>query len=224
MATLQPMELLAGPVLERPPGPRSGSGFRYVELAPKPPLPKAGTLERWRGRFPAETRLGLRLPDPCWKSERGLLRPDPRAGDWLESAIGALRPATVVLRTGSQVTTGARDRDRLRGFVAALPDLGGARLVWRATGLWEPDTLQSMAKSLGVIGGFDGVDDPVPSSDVVYAGLQAEGLRRSFSHAVLADLLQALIGSGTREAYVAVESNHAVREATLLQSLFEGAA
>lgn len=218
------MDLLAGPVLERPPGQRPGSAFRYAELAPRPPLPKATTLQRWRSCFAAETSLGLRLPEACWLGDRGPLRPDERAIGWVEEAIATLRPATVVLRTGSRVTTGARDRQRLRAYVSALPDLGEARLVWRATGLWEPDVLQSMAKSLGVIGGIDGIDDPVPATDVVYVALEAEGLRRSFSKSVLSEISNALTRAPVREAFVAIESNQSIREAASLQALFEGAA
>ena len=79
-----------------------------------------------------------------------------------------------------------------------------------------------MATTLSVIGGFDAVDDPVPSSDVVYGSLLAEGLQRSFSHAQLLEVLDKLQSSGASRAFVTIESGQSFREARLLQALSEG--
>ncbi|MEM8607731.1 MAG: hypothetical protein AAGF92_11525 [Myxococcota bacterium] len=218
------MELLVGPIVERPPGAKSSAGLRYAEVAPTAPLPKPATLARWRSRFSGEAKLGLRVPAPCWNGPDGVLRPDPAAMGWLEAAIDVLEPTSVVVPTGASITTGARDRKRLEAYFSQFPKRDGIDLVWRGTGLWEPDTRESVAHALGVIGGIDALDDPVPTVAVVHAELRAEGFRQSFSQAVLADALDTLLHSGAQRAYVAIESSHAIREAKLLQSLFDGEA
>ena len=95
-------------------------------------------------------------------------------------------------------------------------------VVWRPTGLWEPESLQNMADSLSVVGGFDAIDDPVPDADVLYASLRAEGLRRSFSHAQLLEVVDKLEHSSALRTFVSIESGQSFREAKLLQSLSEG--
>ena len=215
------MELFAGPVLERAPSAALAEGVRYAELAPSEPLPKPTTLERWRSRFTDDTAVGLRVPTRCWQSDEGGSLGDP-GSTWLAEASEALRAALVVIVTDGSVTTGARDRARLRHFFERFPRREGSSVVWRATGLWEPDTLQSAARSFGVIGGFDGLDDPVPEGDLVYASLRAEGLRRSFSHAVLADVVDRLRESTATRAYVAIQSKQSVREARLFDTIAVG--
>jgi hypothetical protein len=79
-----------------------------------------------------------------------------------------------------------------------------------------------MASSLSVVGAFDAVDDPVPDTDVVYASLLAEGLRRSFSHAQLLEVLDKLQSSTASRAFVTIASGQSFQEARLLQALSEG--
>jgi hypothetical protein len=79
-----------------------------------------------------------------------------------------------------------------------------------------------MARELSVVGGFDAIDDPAPDADVLYSSLIAEGFRRSFSHALLLDVLDKLNASGASRALVTLESGHSFREARLLQALSEG--
>jgi hypothetical protein len=153
---------------------------------------------------------------PSEDLERGL--------DWLAQAMEALDPAVVVVATGAAITTGARDRERVRNYFARFPRDADRLIVWRPTGLWEQALLQKMAESLSVVGSFDGIDDPVPNRDVVYASLPAEGLRQSFSHAQLQDVVDKLEASKASRAFVSIESNQSFREATLLRALFEGKA
>ena len=75
---------------------------------------------------------------------------------------------------------------------------------------------------MSVIGGFDAVDDPAPGGEVIYGSLLAEGLRRSFSHAQLLDVVDKLHDADAGRAYVTVESPQSFREARLLQALYEG--
>jgi uncharacterized protein YecE (DUF72 family) len=219
------MELLAGALLERPPGPKYTSKLRFAELAPQSPLPKPGTLAKWRQRLPEGFELALRAPDLCWRSPGGPLRPSPEldAGlEWLSEAADALQASMIVVATGPAVTTGARDRERLREYFGRIPRAEGRFTVWRPAGLWEPETVQAMAGTLSVVGGFDAIDDPAPNADALYTSLLAEGLRRSFSHALLLDVLDKLRSSGASRAFVTIESGQSFREARLLQVLAEG--
>ena len=219
------MNLLAGALLQRPPGPKYVSALRYAELAPIAPLPKPTTLARWRRELPPRFQLGLRAPEACWRSPDGPLRPNgelERGLRWLSEAADALEASLVVIATGPAVTTGARDRERLRDYFARVPRAEGRMVVWRPTGLWEPESLQNMADSLSVVGGFDAIDDPVPDADVLYASLRAEGLRRSFSHAQLLEVVDKLEHSSAVRTFVSIESGQSGREAKLLQSLSEG--
>ena len=219
------MELLAGALLERPPGPKYTSELRFAELAPQSPLPKPGTLAKWRQKLPKGFELALRAPDSCWQSPTGPLRPTNEldAGlKWLSEAADALQASIIVVATGPAVTTGARDRERLREYFGRFPRAEGRFIAWKPTGLWEPETVQAMASVLSVVGGFDAIDDPVPDANVLYSSLLAEGFRRSFSHALLLEVLDKLQSSGASRAFVTIESGQSFREARLLQALSEG--
>ena len=219
------MELLAGALLERPPGPKYTSELRFAELAPQSPLPKPGTLAKWRQKLPKGFELALRAPDACWQSPGGPLRPSRELDTglaWLSEAADALQASMIVISTSAAVTTGARDRERLREYFGRIPRAEGRLIAWRPSGLWEPETVQTMASALSLVGGFDAVDDPVPKADVLYTSLLAEGLRRSFSHALLLDVLDKLQSSGAARAFVTIASGQSFREARLLQALSEG--
>jgi len=219
------MELLAGALLERPPGPKYTSELRFAELALKAPLPKPGTLAKWRQELPDGFELALRAPDECWQSPGGPLRPSAELDSglaWLSDAAGALSVSAIVIGTTAAVTTGARDRERLREYFARVPRADGRLVVWKPTGLWERETVQTMASTLDVMGGFDALDDPVPETETVYGFLLAEGVRRSFSHAQLLEVLDKLQHSTARRAFVTIESGQSFREARLLQALSEG--
>jgi uncharacterized protein YecE (DUF72 family) len=219
------MQLLAGTLLERPPGPKYCAELRFAELAPRAPLPKPGTLAGWRKKLPEGFELALRAPDLCWQGRGGPLRPSQELDAgllWLSDAADALQASMVVVATSAAVTTGARDRQRLRDYFSRIPPAEGRLVIWQPTGLWEPEAVQSMARSLGILGGIDAIDHPAPSVEVIYATLRAEGLRRSFSHAQLLDVCEKLQGAGPSRAYVTIESPQSFREARLLQALSEG--
>jgi uncharacterized protein YecE (DUF72 family) len=221
------VKLFAGAVLERPPGQKYVSELRFAELAPQRPLPKPATLERWRKKLPSGFEVALRAPNACFESPSGPLRAGPEldAGlRWLEEAVNALEARILVVPTGATVTTGARDRERLRDFFARMPRAGDRVIAWKPSGLWEPDAVRAMAATLSVLGGVDPIDDPIPNGEVVYAHLLAEGLRRSFSHAQLLEALDKLERSGASSVYVSIESPQSFREARLLQALSEGRA
>ncbi len=219
------MQLLAGALLERPPGPKYVAALGFAELAPRAPLPKPATLAGWRRKLPDGFELALRAPDLCWQAPGGPLRPSTELDAgllWLSEAADALEASMVVVATSAEVTTGARDRQRLREYFAHISRTEGCIVAWKPTGLWEPEAVQAMARTLSVLGGIDAIDDPAPGVDVVYATLVAEGLRRSFSHAQLLDVYDKLQGAGASRAYVTIESPQSFREARLLQTLSEG--
>jgi len=219
------MQLLAGALLERPPGPKYTAELGFAELAPQNPLPKPGTLAKWRKGLPEGFELGLRAPEMTWNPPDGPLRPGTALDEgvsWLSEASEAMGASILVVATGATVTTGARDRDRLRAYFDRLPRRDSLTIVWRPAGLWEADSVQSVARSLGVTGGFDAIEDPVPKGDVVYGSLRAEGLRRSFSHAQLLEVIDNLQASDASRGYVTVDSPQSFREARLLQALYEG--
>jgi len=218
------MELLAGALLERPPGPKYTSELRFAELALKAPLPKPATLAKWRQKLPDGFELALRAPEECWQSPAGPLRPSAvlhSALTWLSEAADALQASLIVIATTAAVTTGARDRERLRDYFSRAPRAEGRLIAWKPGGLWEPETVRALASTLGVVGAFDAVDDPVPDAEVVYATLLAEGIRRSFSHAHLLEVLAKLQSSNAARAFVTIESGQSFREARLLQALSE---
>ena len=219
------MQLLAGATLERPPGPKYTAALRFAELALVDPLPKPATLSKWRKKLPDGFELALRAPITAWNPPEGPLRAGPTLDvgvRWLVEAADALEASLIVVATDASVTTGARDRERLREYFGRLPRSEGRHVVWRASGLWEPEAVQSMARTLSVVPAFDAIDDPPPPGDLAYASLLAEGLRRSFAHAQLLDVLDKVQSSGASAAYVSIESPQSFREARLLQALTEG--
>ena len=68
------MQLLAGALLERPPGPKYTSELGFAELTLTGQLPKAQTLTKWRAGLPESFRVALRIPRSCWHTSAGALR------------------------------------------------------------------------------------------------------------------------------------------------------
>ena len=112
----------------------------------------------------------------------------------------------------------------MRAYVRDLSLHEGCVLVWRSSGLWEPEATRAMARSLGIVAAFDAIEDPVPPGELAYGSLRAEGFRRTFSHAELAQVLAKLEASGASRAFVSIDSPQSFREARLLQALSEGRA
>jgi hypothetical protein len=190
-------------------------------------LPKPATLRRWRESLPEGFDLGLRAPDVCWNGSEGPLRLGPSLDEgmqWLGDAADALKASMVIIATGAAITTGARDRSRVRAYFGRLSLPETCRAVWHPTGLWEPAAVQAMARSMSILGGFDAIDDPVPERETVYGSLRAEGLRRSFSHAQLLEVLDKLRAASVERAYLTIDSPQSFREACLVRALAEGRA
>ncbi len=218
-----PMTVLhVGCTSERAPGPRYVRTLDFVELAPRAPLPRKGTLARMRKEMPDALAIALVAPRAALTSARGALRPDPgldEAVTWTLEAHDMLRARLLVVPTPPDLTTGARDRDLLAAYVTRLGARSGRPIVWAPGGLWEPDVAARFAAKIGVVCAFDPLQAPAPRGAIAYARLQALGARQRFSEALLERVLVAILSDGIEEAYVAIESPMSFKEATALRAL-----
>lgn len=211
-----------GALLERPPGSKYLEALRFCELAFPGPTPKAGTLRKWAADLPDDLALGLVVPQAARRSEKGPLRFDDAmqaAFDATAEAADALRARFVVLPTGSDLTTGQRDRDLVAGWVERWPAQEGRDLVWHPSGLWDRELAIPFARKLGVIWGFDPLQSAPPPSTLLYARLRAIGQRQRFTETLILDLLETLLASGAEDAYVSIESERSFREARRLREI-----
>lgn len=218
--------LHAGALLERAPGPKYVEVLQFAELAPRAPVPKASTLASWRDKLPEGFELALVAPRPAVASSKGPMQIDEdlEAGiSWLVEAADALRARAIVVVTESELTTGQRDRDRLKAYFDRIPR-EGRMIVWSAGGLWEPDEAQRFARRLGVTCAYDPLEDEAPDEEILYARLKAVGGRKSFPEGALMDVYERVIATGAAEAYVALESPRSFKEAAKLQQIASGEA
>ncbi len=216
--------LHAGALLDRAPGPKYAGALDFAEIAPGEPLPKRATLERWREQIPAEGfATSFVVPPAARRSDRGALRFDDAmrsAFEWAREAADALGARFVVLPTGSELTTGQRDRDLLAAWIEAFALPQGRELVWHPTGLWDWELARPVADKLGCVLAFDPLETDPPAGDrLLYARLKAIGARSRFSETILLDLLDALQGSDADDAFVAIDSPRSFKEAARLAEL-----
>jgi uncharacterized protein YecE (DUF72 family) len=217
--------LLAGSVSDRLPGAKYLAKLRFVEFAPRAPLPRAPTLRRMRGDLPVPCAISLRAPASALVSARGPLRFDAELEQgfaWLLQARDALAAKLVVLPTPPDLTPGKRDRELLASLCARLPREAGRHWVWDPSGPWEPDTAAQLAHELGLVLAFDPLIAPRPIGDVTYARLRALGARRSFSESALEDIVQQLATGEGQETYVAIDSERSFEPAVKLQRIAGG--
>lgn len=222
------MDLHAGALLERAPGPKYSSALGFAELAfVDASLPKAKTLRSWRETVPESFEVALRVPRSITHElidDQLALGEELADADWLSDAIAATGARFVVLATGSEAKTSRRDRERLGALFGALAELAGADvpLVWAPTGLWDSDLARPFAQKSGVIYAYDPLEDDPPAGTLHYASLRALGFRQRFSDGVLYELVERLEENGAERAYVSLESPHSFKEAQLLQALAAG--
>ena len=216
-----PIRLFAGAQLERAPGPKYVEALRFAEMAPAAPLPKPTTLAEWRTRLPEDFRTAIVAPRAAVASREGAMRwgDDLEAGlRWLLQAADALRARAIVVPTEADTTTGQRDRDRIAAYFERIPR-DARKVVWAPSGLWEPDLARPFAARLGIDLAFDPLDDVVPEGEVVYARLRAMGGRQRFGPDVLETVVDNVLASDAREAYVAIASPRSFKEAEKLAQL-----
>ncbi len=219
------MNLHAGALVERPPGPKYTATLHFCELAFPGALPKASTLARFGASLPEGFLTSLVLPPSLVRSAAGPLRFDAdleaRFG-WIADAATALRLTAIVVPTGPDVTPGQRDRDRLAAYFARLPRAEGRHIVWAPSGVWEREQIEALAAREGVLPAFDPFEDPLPEGPVVYARVRTLGARSRISSGMILDLAEFLLESGCDDAFVAIESPRSFKEASALQTVAEG--
>jgi hypothetical protein len=216
------MSRLAGAQLERPPGKKYASALRFAEIRPPLPVPRAGTLARWRDDLADDFELALEAPLGTFRGAAGELRIDEGVMDrvaWLRDALVALRAFALVVRTSADITPSRRDRDRLSACLDLLR-IEGVTIVWEARGLWEPEEFAVRALELNTVPAFDPLSTPAPvGGPFHYARVPTVGQRARISEGLLYEIDQALAES--ERAYVAIESSQSFRRATELQALFD---
>jgi uncharacterized protein YecE (DUF72 family) len=213
--------LLVGCTLDRAPGAKYAAALRFAELDVRAPLPKVGTIHRWREKLPDDFVLSLRAPRAAVVSARGPLRPDDeqaRALDWTLRAADAVGARAVVISTPPELTPGARSRDLLAAFAEALPRADAERMwVWAYRGPWEAPQAHTLAGQLGLVCAFDPLHDERPPGPRVYAQLRALGARTSYSDAVLEDALERINEEPTELGLITIDAQRAFSQASRLQ-------
>ncbi|MEM1418914.1 MAG: hypothetical protein AAGH15_28735, partial [Myxococcota bacterium] len=188
-------------------------------------VPRPATLRRWRSSLEAPLDVGLVVPYGARVSDAGPYRRDEALDErigWVLEAAEAAEAAFLVLPTGSELTTSARDRERFARYLEALRP-NERPVVWSPAGLWEAELAYPFAAKLGVRCAFDPLQDPAPPGDgPLHARLKALGGRQRFGDGVLYDLVDKLEDAGPGRAYVAFESPRSFREALRLQELAGG--
>ena len=217
------MQFYAGAILERPPGPKYIKALAFAELALRGPLPKPKTLRSWRSDWPSGFKLALRVPEQAWVGQKGAFRKDSdvaEAQKWLFEAVSAVEASALVLRTDRRMSTGLRDREAFADYVSSIKESTQVPLVWSPTGLWESDLKRDAAEKLSITADTNPLESENAVGNPAYASLIASGSRRSFSQAILLDVLESVLSAQqAKRAFVAIESPASFREAQLLQSL-----
>lgn len=208
------VDFFAGCTLERLPSARALGRARFVEYAPRPPLPTLATLARMRKQADQWPLLALVPPRDTWLTPRGPMRPSAEldAGiDWIVRVSDILSAFAIVVATRAELTTGERDSELLAKFIERLRPTGRT-LVVAPRGLWEPEHAQPFAQRVGAIYGFDPLEHDAPPGPVAYARIQPMGARPRLTTGHLAQIAERLGDSGAERAYAAIESAQCVRE------------
>lgn len=218
------MQLHVGATLERPPTPRYYSSLSLVELSPRGPLLKPGTMARWRAQVPATARLSFVLPKQAWLAPRGALRfDDDAAYKWLDTLVADLRPTSLVLATGAELSPSPRDTELLGRYVERVMRGGKTAIVWHAGGVWEAEAAHALGKKLGVTVTWDPLEDELFSpGKTAYVRIRAMGTRSRLGEGLLLTIAERLLRSGAEEASVAIESDAGVKKARAFASLLSG--
>jgi hypothetical protein len=215
-------DLFAGCVLARLPSARALASARFLEFAPRAPLPSLSALARARKQAQRFPELALVAPRETWTTPRGPLRSGPEldAGvDWLTRVSDILSAFAIVVATGAELTTGERDRDLLAQFLERLRPTGRT-LVIAPRGLWEPEHAEPFAARVGALYGFDPLEHDAPEGAVAYARVRPMGARPRLTEGHLAQIASRVAKGSIERAYVSIESEQCVREVKRLNGQF----
>jgi hypothetical protein len=224
------LSLLVGASLDRAPRPGYFAQLPFAELAFRRPLPRVGRLREWRATVPDAAKLALVVPRSIVEQPRGALRfDDTSAMDWLTASLEATRAATLVLSTRGELTPGARDREMLVRFADRMKRTG-ARFVWEAGGVWEPEEAEALGAEHGwtiakdLSGAWRPKGTEIDLSGPLYVRVHGVGIHARLSEGLLATIAEQLLESGAEEATVAVASDGAFRKAKSLLAILTGEA
>lgn len=218
------MRLHVGATLERPPGHGYyAAGLSLIELSPRGPLLKPGTMTRWRTEVPESAQLSFLLPKDAWLAPRGALRfDDDTAYRWIDTLSAQLRPTSLVLRTAAELSPSPRDRELLARYAERVQK-GGSKLVWQAGGVWEGEAAHALGKELGFLVVWDAVDDPdTTPGPTSYVRLRALGIRSRLGEGLLSTVAERVLASGAEEVSVAMESPVGTKKARTFLKLLAG--
>ena len=216
-------QLYVGALLERPPGPKYLEALPFAELSFPGSLPSSKVVTRFKESLPEGFRVALVAPTAA-RGLRGGLELDERGKEallWLREAATTLH-ADIVVPTAGGLTTSGRDRERLRAYFEALPDIEGRIKVWAPRGLWENELAYPMARELGVVCAHDPLTDEPFEGTITYGRIEAIGARQRFGEGLLYDALEALLAGEPDVAFAAIESPRSFNEAVALQQLARG--
>ena len=214
-------DVFAGCLLERLPSARALARVPFFEFAPRTPLPSLATLARIKKQASAWPQVSLVAPRSTWSTPQGPMRPGAEldAGlDWITRASDILEAFAIVLATGAELSTGARDRERLAAFVERLRPTGRT-LVIAPRGLWEPEHAVPFAAECGAVYGFDPLEHDAPGGEFVYGRVRPMGARPRLTDGHLAQIAERVAESGASRAYVSIESDQCARSAKRLLGL-----
>jgi len=216
--------LLPGCVLERLPNSKYPQQLPFVEVGPRPPLPRLGTLKRLRSELSDQLSVALRIPLQAVTSRKGPMRIDDELCanlDWSAGAAEALGAVAIRFETTLELTPSSRSRDLLAAYVQKLATLTDRQRVWTFSGLWEPADAYALAEQLGLICSFDPVTSTVPPGRFGYAYIKSLGARSRLSVDALRSVVTKLKLASQDTLYVALDSHNAFRQATLFRKLAE---
>jgi hypothetical protein len=215
--------LYAGATLDRAPGPKYLDALAFAELAPAEPLPRPSTIASWRASLRPGFVASLVVPGSARRSAKGAFRFDDAmraALEWTREAADVLGARFVVVPTGSELSTGQRDRDLLAAWIETFAPPPERRIVWHPSGLWDRELALPLAEKLGVALAFDPLEsEPGEGDEPVYARMRAMGLRSKFSETLLLEALDCVLSTAPDEAFVAIESPRSFKEAVRLAEL-----
>ena len=160
------MDLHAGALVERPPGPKYTATLHFCELAFPGALPKASTLTRFGASLPKDFMTSLVVPSSCLRSAAGPLRFDADLEArfaWVVEAASALRlKALGVTLAIDDFGTGYSSLAYLRRFPVDTLKIDRS-FVERLGALTDDtalaDTIVQLGKSLGMATVAEGIEE-----------------------------------------------------------------
>ncbi|MFT3771327.1 MAG: DUF72 domain-containing protein [Minicystis sp.] len=175
--------------------------FDMVEVRPvDTPIPKPGTLRKWRKSVPPAFAFSVVLPRVV-----GDLSPGAALDEALTASLevaASLEARCVVLSTPPEVRPTATNRKRIASIFERIPADGTVR-CWEPAGIWEREDVLAAAKAMGVIPVFDAAREALGPGPIAYTRLRALGKSAALGQATIDRIADRL--RRRRESFVVVE-------------------